>query len=232
MTVDGPLSTMRGHGEVRGKEDGDELVETSLEWNVENGRHDLPWRDLNVSPFEVFVAELMLQQTSAEQVRDVYDEFGEQYQTAGALLAAPEADVFEAIEPLGLRKRTAYFRRAAAQLLARHDGRVADSRSELLDLHGVGEYTAASVLAHAYGRDASAVGTNVARALNRVFGLGLAEEPEASEMWELTGWPPWAGATPSSMRSSISARRSARRRIRTPGRVRSKRRASTRTGRQ
>ena len=166
-------------------EDGDEFVETLLEWYVENGRHDLPWRDPDASPFEILIAELMLQQTSAEQVTGVYDEFMEWYPTAGAVLAAEETDVAEAIEPLGLRKRTAYFRRASAQLLARHDGRVPDSRSDLLELHGVGEYTAASVLVHAFGRDISAVDTNVARVLGRVFGRGSAAEPEASETWEL-----------------------------------------------
>ena len=166
-------------------EDGDEFVKTLLEWYVENGRHDLPWRDPDASPFETLVAELMLQQTSAEQVTGVYDEFVEQYTTAGAVLAAAEADVAGAIEPLGLHKRTAYFRSASAQLLARHDGRVPDSRAELLELHGVGEYTAASVLVHAHGRDASAVDTNVARILGRVFGRESAADPEASEMWDL-----------------------------------------------
>lgn len=37
-------------------EDGDEFVETLLEWYVENGRHDLPWRDQDASPFEILVA--------------------------------------------------------------------------------------------------------------------------------------------------------------------------------
>ncbi|WP_247003858.1 hypothetical protein [Halosolutus gelatinilyticus] len=166
-------------------DDGDEFVDNLLEWYAENGRHDLPWRDPSTSPFEIFVAELMLQQTSAEQVRGVYDEFVEQYPTAGTVLAAPEVDIAKSIEPLGLRKRTEYFRRASAQLLARHDGRVPASRSELLDLHGVGEYTAASVLAHAHGRDVSAVDTNVARVLARVFG-NESTEPESPEMWDLS----------------------------------------------
>ncbi|WP_254864143.1 hypothetical protein [Halovivax gelatinilyticus] len=167
------------------EEDGDDFVRALLDWYDANGRHDLPWRDPAASPFEVLVAELMLQQTSAGQVLNVYGEFVDRYPNAGALLAAPEADVLERIEPLGLRKRAAYFRRAAAQLLARHDGRVPDSRLELLDLHGVGEYTAASVLAHAHGRDAMAVDTNVARVLGRVFGYESAGNPEEPEMWNL-----------------------------------------------
>lgn len=87
-------------------ENGDEFVETLLEWYVENGRHDLPWRDSEASPVEILVAKLMLQQTLAEQVTGVYDEFVERYPTAGAVLAVEVADVAEAIELLGLRKRT------------------------------------------------------------------------------------------------------------------------------
>lgn len=170
---------------MRSEEEEEEFVEKLLEWYVDNGRHELPWRGPDVSPFELLVAELMLQQTSAEQVLGVYERFVERYPTAGALLAAPEEDVADLIEPLGLRKRTAYLRRAVAQLLARHDGRVPDSRSGLLDLHGVGEYTAASVLVHAHGRDASAADTNVARVLGRVFGPDPAADPEAPEMWDL-----------------------------------------------
>ena len=161
------------------------FVDGILDWYEDHGRHDLPWREPDATPFEVLVAELMLQQTSAAQVRGVFEEFVAAYPSPGSLLAAPEGDVSEAIEPLGLRKRTTYFRRASAQLVARHAGDVPDSRSELLELHGVGEYTAASVLAHAFGRDVAAVDTNVARILARVYGLGTGGEPSASENREL-----------------------------------------------
>ena len=166
-------------------ERGDAFVRSLLEWYEEHGRHDLPWRDRDASPFEVLVAELMLQQTSAEQVLWVFEDFVDRYPGPKSIVAAPDGAIAEEIEPLGLRKRSEYFERASEQIVERHGGEVPDTRSELLDLHGVGEYTAASVLAHAYEKDIAAVDTNVARILSRAFGLDAADDPSATENWEL-----------------------------------------------
>lgn len=161
------------------------IVKSLLEWYDEHGRHDLPWRDRDASPYEVLVAELMLQQTSAEQVRRVFEEFVEKYPNLESIVDASEEAIEKEIEPLGLRKRSEYFLQASEQIVERHGGDVPDTQSELLDLHGVGDYSAASVLAHAFEEDAAAVDTNVARILSRVFGLDAADDPSASENWEL-----------------------------------------------
>lgn len=68
----------------------DRFVNRILEWYDSNGRHDLPWRAPDASPFEVLVAELMLQQTSVEQVMNVYPEFVERYQTPDAVVDTAE----------------------------------------------------------------------------------------------------------------------------------------------
>ena len=161
------------------------VVGNLLEWYEECGRHDLPWRERDANPFEVLVAELMLQKTSAGQVRGVFGDFVERYPNPESIVTASEGAIAEEIEPLGLRKRAGYFERASEQIVERHGGDVPEMRSELLDLHGVGEYTADSVLAHAHGKDAVAVDTNVARILSRVFGLDAADDPSATENWEL-----------------------------------------------
>ncbi|WP_306055816.1 HhH-GPD family protein [Natronococcus wangiae] len=166
-------------------DDGDEFVDTLLEWYTDNGRHDLPWRDPNATPFEILIAEYMLQQTSVEQVLGVYEEFVGKYPTPASIVDAESDEFGEDLEPLGLHKRTAYVERASEQIIGQYDGEVPNRLDELLDLHGVGEYTAASVLAHAYDGDVAAVDTNVARILARVFGLETEDEPDARENWEL-----------------------------------------------
>ncbi|AEH36780.1 base excision DNA repair protein [Halopiger xanaduensis] len=162
---------------------GTDFVDRLLDWYEEHGRRGLPWRAADASPFEVLVAELMLQQTSARQVLNVYDAFVETYPTPESILETPRERLADDIEPLGLRKRTRYFYEASEQLVAEHDGAVPNDRSELLELRGVGEYTAASVLAHGFEKDVAAVDTNVARVLSRVFGLDRETEPEANENW-------------------------------------------------
>jgi len=66
-------------------------------------------------------------------------------------------------------KRAAYVRRCAQQILARHSGHVPREYTELVALHGVGEYTARSVLIHVRGLGIVAVDTNVRRLLSRFF---------------------------------------------------------------
>lgn len=159
------------------------FVEDLFAWYEESGRHKLPWRADDVTPFNVLVAELMLQQTSAEQVLNVYEEFVEKYPTPESILETSREQLAEDIESLGLQKRTRYFYGASEKLVENHDSTVPNTRSGLLELQGVGEYTATSVLAHAFGRDVAAVDTNVARILSRVFGLDCENEPEANEIW-------------------------------------------------
>lgn len=160
----------------------DRFVNRILEWYDSNGRHDLPWRASDASPFEVLVAELMLQRTSVEQVMNVYPEFVERYQTPDAVVDTAEADLAEDIQALGLSKRVEYFVRVCDRLIGEYDGRVPDERSKLLDLHGVGEYTVRSVLAHAYGKDTPAVDTNVERVLLRTFQSEIESDPSADDL--------------------------------------------------
>lgn len=149
---------------------GTSVSETLLEWHDKNGRHDLPWRQAARSPFQVLIAEILLQKTTATAVSGAYVPFIALYPTPESVVAAPSSELEDRIAPLGLPKRAGYLERCAAQLLDRHSGRVPRNRSELLDLHGVGEYTARSVQIHSYGRDTTAVDTNVKRFVSRFFG--------------------------------------------------------------
>lgn len=164
---------------------GTAFVDRLLTWYEENGRHELPWRADDASPFDVLIAEFMLQQTSAAQVLNVYEEFIERYPTPESILDTPPEQLAEDIQSLGLRKRTRYLYESSEQLAEVHDSTVPNSRLELLELPGVGEYTAASVLAHSFEKDVAAVDTNVARILSRVFALDHENEPEANENWVL-----------------------------------------------
>ena len=137
------------------------------------------------TPFNVLVAEFMLQQISAGQVLNVYGDFVQKYPSPESILDAPQEELADDIESLGLRRRTRYFREASEQLVENHNSSVPNTRAELLELQGVGEYTATSVLAHAFEKDVAAVDTNVARILSCVFGLDYGDKPEASENWEL-----------------------------------------------
>lgn len=155
------------------------FVSTLLDWHRENGRHELPWREPERTAFEILIAEVLLQRTTASAVSDVYVPLAALYPTPECVVAATSDELAESITPLGLTKRASYLRRCSGSLLERHDGEVPERRSDLLDLHGVGEYTARSVTVHAFGEDTAAVDTNVRRLVSRFFGID--PEPNAVE---------------------------------------------------
>ncbi|CQR49653.1 HhH-GPD family protein [Haloferax massiliensis] len=142
-----------------------------LAWHEENGRHRLPWREPGRSAFEILIAEILLQRTTAASVSGAYLPIVARYPSPETVVAANPEAIERRIAPLGLAKRAEFIRRTSQQLVARHSGDVSRRYADLLELHGVGAYTARSVLTHAFDEDIAAVDTNVRRLISRFFDL-------------------------------------------------------------
>ena len=145
-----------------------------LDW-YDRSRRDLPWRvpigsDVAAVPdaYHVLVSEAMLQQTQVATVVPYYRRFLEQFPTAAALAAADEQAVLRAWQGLGYYSRARNLQRAARRIVADHGGRVPDTVEGLLELPGVGRYTAGAVASIAFGRRAPILDGNVARVLCRL----------------------------------------------------------------
>ena len=147
------------------------FVEPLFVWWTSNGRNGLPWRESDRTAFQVLVAEILLQRTTATAVAGVYRPFVARYPTAEAVVAAPTEDIERLIGRLGLVKRAEFVERAALRILNRHGGEVPRDHADLVALHGVGEYTARSVSIHVDGAGIAAVDVNVRRVLSRFFGI-------------------------------------------------------------
>ncbi|WP_018258405.1 HhH-GPD family protein [Halomicrobium katesii] len=145
------------------------FVRPLLAWHEANGRHQLPWRDPDRSAFDILIAEILLQRTTASAVAGAYLPIIARYPSPEAVVAAHPEAVERRIAPLGLAKRAEFICRSAERLLARHSGDVPHRYEDLLGLHGVGAYTARSVLIHAFDEDIAAVDTNVRRLISRFF---------------------------------------------------------------
>lgn len=140
-----------------------------LAWYKENGRNYV-WRHKS-DPYEILIAEIMLQRTKADQVEPVYISFLEQFPTPEELNRASEEEIGTYFRKLGLLWRTALLKRFAEELLNKFGGRIPESRNRLLSLPAVGEYMADAVLSFAFGKDVAVVDANVCRIIGRVFGL-------------------------------------------------------------
>jgi A/G-specific adenine glycosylase len=144
-----------------------------LKWYGANKR-SMPWRDVD-DPYKVWVSEIMLQQTQVDRVREFFERFVAAFPTVSALAAATESEVLKAWEGMGYYSRARNMRRAAQQMVATHGARIPDQYAELIDLPGVGPYTAAAVSSIAYDRDHPVLDGNVIRVLCRL--LLIEEDP-------------------------------------------------------
>jgi A/G-specific adenine glycosylase len=141
-----------------------------LSW-FEKEQRLFPWR-LRLEPYEVLVAEKLLQQTAARPVViKAYEELLRRYPNPKVLAAAKQPDLEELVRPLGFVYRAADLLAMAQALVERHQGKVPGNLKELLALPGVGDYAARAVLSFAFGEDVPVVDTNIARFLYRLYGI-------------------------------------------------------------
>ena len=141
-----------------------QLVPRLLAWYRTNAR-ELPWRQTE-DPYRIWVSEIMLQQTRVAAVLGYYARFLEAFPTVEALAAAPEQQLMKLWEGLGYYSRARNLQRAARCIVER--GGVPDTYETLLDLPGVGDYTASAIASAAFGRREAAVDGNVLRVVARL----------------------------------------------------------------
>ena len=134
----------------------------------EDGRHDLPWRKTK-DPYRILVSEVMLQQTQVARVLPKYKEFLKQFPTVQALAKAPLAGVLRAWSGLGYNRRGKYLHDAAKAILEKHRGKVPRTYRELVELPGIGDYTAKAVRVFAFNEHDILIETNIRTAFTHHF---------------------------------------------------------------
>jgi A/G-specific adenine glycosylase len=137
-----------------------------LDW-YRRERRDLPWRATR-DPYNVWISEVMLQQTRVEAVAPRYDAFLKRFPTLQALALAGEEEVLAAWSGLGYYGRARRLHASAGRILRDHAGSFPRDRAEALRLPGVGAYIANAVLSIAYDLPLAVVDGNVVRVLSRV----------------------------------------------------------------
>lgn len=156
-----------------------------LDWFDRHGRHDLPWQQ-GITPYRVWVSEIMLQQTQVATVLGYYDRFMHALPTVEALAAAAEDEVLHLWTGLGYYSRARNLHRTAKIVVEQHGGEFPRSVDELAELPGIGRSTAGAIASISMGLRAPILDGNVKRVLARYLAQdGYPGEPKvAKRLWD------------------------------------------------
>ncbi len=138
-----------------------------LDW-FEKHQRQLPWRATK-NPYNIWVAEVMLQQTQVKKVLDYYHRFLSKFPTIIALAQASVQQVLKAWEGLGYYARARHLHQAAQIIAENYDGKIPTTFKEFSTLPGAGNYITAAVLSQAFDAPYAVVDGNVKRVLARLL---------------------------------------------------------------
>ncbi len=138
-------------------------LHAALDSWFEGAARDLPWRAADCSAWGVLVSEIMLQQTPVVRVLPVWEEWLRRWPAPADLAREPAGEAVRFWGRLGYPRRALRLHAAAVAIVDSHGGAVPGDYSDLLELPGVGSYTAAAVAAFAFGRRETVVDTNIRR---------------------------------------------------------------------
>ena len=145
------------------------FVDQMLPWFSSHGR-DLLWRH-DVTPYRVWVSEVMLQQTQVATVTPFFERWMTRFPTLESLANAEESEVLAYWEGLGYYRRARYLHQGAKYILTHHDGVFPKTVAELRAIPGIGAYTAGAIASIAFGQNVPAIDGNVERVLGRYFAI-------------------------------------------------------------
>jgi len=145
-----------------------------LAWSKAHGRTDLPWQQ-HVTPYRVWISEIMLQQTQVKTVIPYFEKFVQRFATIQQLAAANVDEVLHHWSGLGYYARARNLHKTAKIIVSEYQGEFPVGRHELEKLPGIGRSTAGAILSLSRGLYFPILDGNVKRVLARCF--------------EVDGWP-------------------------------------------
>lgn len=155
-------------------------ISTNISAHYVDNARNLPWRvppdqsshGILPDPYHVWLSEIMLQQTTVGAVKPYFEKFIRLWPSVHDLAAAEESEILAAWAGLGYYARARNLFKCAKYLSENKRGIFPKKESELLNLPGVGAYTAAAIAAIAFGERAVVVDANIERLVARLFAIG------------------------------------------------------------
>ncbi|MCC5922726.1 MAG: A/G-specific adenine glycosylase [Crocinitomicaceae bacterium] len=135
-------------------------------WYFKNSRN-LPWRN-TTDPYQIWLSEIMLQQTRVDQATAYYYKFIENFESITDLANADEQELLKLWQGLGYYSRARNLHHAAQQIRDEYNGKFPEDYKTIRKLKGVGDYTAAAIASFAFNLPYAVLDGNVFRVLSRI----------------------------------------------------------------
>jgi A/G-specific adenine glycosylase len=161
------------------------IFKNLLPW-YQKSKRNLPWRH-TPDPYKIWISEIMLQQTQVKTVIPYYLNWIKKFPDLKTLAKSSESKVLKAWEGLGYYSRARNIHDSAKQILEKHNGKFPKTFEDILELKGIGRYTAGAIASIAYDQRKPILDGNVERVLSRVFWIkGLIKtKKNQNKLWEL-----------------------------------------------
>ena len=138
-------------------------------WFQENQKK-YPWRTKNRNPYQILVAELMLQRTTAVSVNKIYENFLNLFPDLKSIYKTDTNEIKKQLKDLGLIKRAIFFKEIAAEL-KEINFEIPDNYSDLRKLKGIGDYSARAILLFGFNKKEIPIDSNIKRIVNRIASI-------------------------------------------------------------
>ena len=150
-----------------------------LEWYGKNKR-SLPWRN-SKDPYKIWLSEIILQQTKVAQGLPFYNKFIFAFPTINDLANATENEVLNLWQGLGYYNRAINLHKTAKIICSKYNGKIPSTYDTLIQLPGIGEYTANAIMALAYNKNTIGIDVNISRVISRLYNLNPNNKKEISK---------------------------------------------------
>ncbi len=154
-------------------------------WFDKHGRKNLPWQH-EITPYRVWLSEIMLQQTQVETVIPYFNRFLTQFPHVDDLAAAPLDEVLHLWTGLGYYARARNLHKCAQEVVSTYNGDFPNTVEGLAALPGIGRSTAGAICSIAFGKRAPILDGNVKRVLARYHAVEgwPGNKPVENQLWE------------------------------------------------
>ena len=153
-------------------------------WYLNHGRHDLPWRQ-KVTPYRIWISEIMLQQTQVKTATPYFKNFIKKYPTQKKLSEASEDQILALWSGLGFYRRARNIFKTKEIIKEKYNNRFPKKFHQLLELPGIGKSTAGAIMSLAYQNPHPILDGNVKRVITRLTNKNI-DLLKESQLWDLS----------------------------------------------